>query len=250
MTELNQIIEAPARQRQEKLLSVINKSEGWFGALGLAWLPPLLKIAIGYNVKTQLSELRHTLVIPLVGILIFLAAWAILAPKVQTSLGTIPGPAQVLEQAGYLWDDHLRTREKAVAFYAREDIRNAKLIAEGKEDKVKHRKFTGKTTYIDQIVTSLITVLVGFLFASAIAIPLGIASGLSKSVNGAISPLIQIFKPVSPLAWLPIVTMIVSALYVDTSDWLPKSMVVSAVTVTLCSLWPTLINTTLGVASI
>lgn len=250
MTETSQIIEAPARQRQEKLLSVINKAEGWFGALGLAWLPPLLKIAIGYNIKTQLSELRHTLLIPLMGILIFLGAWAILAPKVQTSLGTIPGPMQVLEQAGNLWDDHLRTREKAAAFYAREDVRNAKLIAEGKEDKVKHRKFTGKTTYFDQILTSLITVLVGFLFASAIAIPLGIASGLSKSVSGAISPLIQIFKPVSPLAWLPIVTMVVSALYVDTSDWLPKSMVVSAVTVTLCSMWPTLINTTLGVASI
>ena len=49
---------------------------------------------------------------------------------------------------------------------------------------------------------------------------------------------------------LPIVTMIVSALYVDTADWLPKSLVVSAITVTLCSLWPTIINTALGVASI
>ena len=44
--------------------------------------------------------------------------------------------------------------------------------------------------------------------------------------------------------------MVVSALYVDTSDWLPKSLVVSAVTVTLCSLWPTMINTTLGVSSV
>ena len=80
--------------------------------------------------------------------------------------------------------------------------------------------------------------------------PLGIASGLSKTVNGAINPLVQIFKPVSPLAWLPIVTMVVSAVYVDTSDAMPKSLVISAVTVTLCSLWPTLINTALGVASI
>ncbi|MEP3275821.1 MAG: ABC transporter permease subunit, partial [Stappiaceae bacterium] len=75
-------------------------------------------------------------------------------------------------------------------------------------------------------------------------------SGLSKTVNGAINPLIQIFKPVSPLAWLPIVTMIVSATYANPMDWLPKSLLISAVTVTLCSMWPTLINTALGVASV
>jgi nitrate/nitrite transport system permease protein len=69
-------------------------------------------------------------------------------------------------------------------------------------------------------------------------------------MNGALNPLIQIFKPVSPLAWLPIVTMVVSALYVNPSELLPKSLVISAITVTLCSLWPTLINTALGVASI
>ena len=45
-------------------------------------------------------------------------------------------------------------------------------------------------------------------------------------------------------------TMIVSALYVDPSSWLPKSMLISAVTVTLCSLWPTLVNTTVGVSSV
>ena len=62
--------------------------------------------------------------------------------------------------------------------------------------------------------------------------------------------MIQIFKPVSPLAWLPIVTMIVSALYTNNDGWFEKSFLVSAITVTLCSLWPTLINTALGVASI
>jgi nitrate/nitrite transport system permease protein len=83
-----------------------------------------------------------------------------------------------------------------------------------------------------------------------VAVPIGIASGLSRTVSGALNPLIQIFKPVSPLAWLPIVTMVVSALYVDASDLFPKSLVISAITVTLCSLWPTLINTALGVASV
>ena len=54
----------------------------------------------------------------------------------------------------------------------------------------------------------------GFLFATLIAVPLGILCGLSPTFNAAINPLVQIFKPVSPLAWLPIVTMVVSALYV------------------------------------
>ncbi len=63
-------------------------------------------------------------------------------------------------------------------------------------------------------------------------------------------PLIQIFKPVSPLAWLPIVTMVVSAVYVTNDGWFSKSFLNSAITVTLCSLWPTLINTALGVSSI
>lgn len=228
----------------------INKSEFTLDAIGLGFLLPLLRIVAGDNVKEQAQELKQRVLIPLVGIGLFLAAWATLAPMVNTSLGAIPGPVQVWEQAGKLIDDHRRERGKEVAFYERLEKRNEKLRANGQEDKVKMRAYTGKPTYFDQIFTSLVTVALGFLIATVIAIPLGIASGLSKTINGALNPLIQLFKPVSPLAWLPIVTMVVSALYIDTLDWLPKSLVVSAVTVTLCSLWPTLINTTLGVSSV
>jgi nitrate/nitrite transport system permease protein len=66
----------------------------------------------------------------------------------------------------------------------------------------------------------------------------------------AVNPFVQIFKPVSPLAWLPIVTMIISAVYTTNDGWLPKSFIISAITVSLCSLWATLINTALGVASV
>ena len=235
---------------RERVFSAINKAAGWLDALGFSWLVPLLKILAGDSPRKQLSELRKILLIPLLGILAFLLAWGVLAPRVQTSLGAVPGPIQVWEQAGNLWDDHVREREKAAAFYERQEQRNAKLIAEGREDRVKWRGYTGKSTYIDQIVTSLFTVGLGFLIATIVAVPLGIASGLSKSFNGAINPLIQIFKPVSPLAWLPIVTMIVSATYATPYGWLPKSLLISAVTVTLCSLWPTLINTALGVSSV
>ena len=237
-------------ERRERLFQRINRAARWLDALGLAWVTPILRMAAGDNVGEQLSELKRVLIIPLVGILAFLLLWGTLAPRVHTSLGAIPGPAQVAEQVGTLWQDYLNEREKAAAFYARQDERNAKLVADGQPDKVKNRAYTGKPTYIDQIGTSLLTVALGFLVGTLIAVPIGIASGLSKSFNGAINPLIQIFKPVSPLAWLPIVTMGISALYVDPVDWLPKSMVISAITVTLCSLWPTLINTAVGVASI
>jgi nitrate/nitrite transport system permease protein len=112
------------------------------------------------------------------------------------------------------------------------------------------RPYTGKETFFDQIVTSLFTVFVGFALATLIAVPIGIVAGLSDSIYSALNPLIQIFKPVSPLAWLPIVTMVVSALYVSEDPMFQKSFVTSAITVMLCSLWPTLINTAVGVSSI
>lgn len=235
---------------RERFFSAINRASVWLEALGFSWLTPILKMIAGDNPREQLGELTRVLVVPLMGIGLFLMAWSSLAPQVQTSLGAIPGPAQVWEQAENLWEDHLREREKAAAFYERQEVRNAKLVAAGKADKVKHRNYTGKPTYLDQILTSLFTVGLGFVIATVIAVPIGVASGLSKTFNGAINPLIQIFKPVSPLAWLPIVTMVVSALYVDPTDLLPKSMLISAVTVTLCSLWPTLVNTALGVLSV
>ncbi|MEP1793112.1 ABC transporter permease [Parasphingorhabdus sp.] len=236
--------------RRARLFTRINKADGWFQVFGLAWMTPILKAAAGDNPKAQMGEIWRLLGVPLMAIAIFLVAWASLAPKVQTSLGAIPGPAQVWAQVGNLNEDAKREAAKEVAFYERQDARNAKLIADGKEDRVKNRSYTGKPTYYDQIWTSIKTVFFGFLIASAIAIPLGIAAGLSATANAALNPLIQIFKPVSPLAWLPIVTMVVSALYASNDGMFSKSFLISAITVTLCSLWPTLINTSLGVASI
>jgi len=236
--------------RDSKFKQSLQRVAGPLETIGLGWLVPILKIAAGEPLQEQLSSLKHRLLIPLVGIGLLVAAWAIFAPQVKTSLGAIPGPAAVLQQAGNLWADYKREKEKEAAFYQRHEVKNQKLIAAGMQDKVKVRAYTGKPTYPAQILTSLITVTLGFIVATLIAVPLGIACGLSKSVNGAVNPLIQIFKPVSPLAWLPIVTMVVSALYVNPADWLPKAMVISAITVTLCSLWPTLVNTALGVASV
>lgn len=241
---------AKAEARRARLFTRINKADAWFKVFGLNWMTPILKAAAGDNPKAQLKDIWRLLGVPLLSILLFLALWAVLAPKVVTSLGAVPGPAQVWEQVGVLNADHVAERAKEDAFYVRQDERNAKLVAAGNADKVKSRNYTGKPTFYDQIWTSIKTVFFGFLIGTAVAVPLGIVSGLSPTANAALNPLIQVFKPVSPLAWLPIVTMVVSATYVTSDGMFTKSFLTSAIVVTLCSLWPTLINTSLGVASI
>ncbi|AFZ29645.1 nitrate ABC transporter, inner membrane subunit [Gloeocapsa sp. PCC 7428] len=89
------------------------------------------------------------------------------------------------------------------------------------------------------VLSSLRRVVTGFLIGSAIAIPLGILIGLSDVVSKAVDPYIQILKPVSPLAWLPLGL----GLLKDSEN---TALFVIAIT----SLWPTLINTKFGVSNV
>ena len=242
--------DAAREARRARLFTRINRIDAWLRVLGLGWITPLIRAAAGDNPRAQAAEIGKQIGVPLLAIAGFLALWAALAPTVQTSLGAVPGPAQVWEAAVGLNADAVATAEKREKFEAALERRNAQLIAEGKADQVKPIAFTGSPSYYDQIWTSIRTVFFGFLIATIVAVPLGIVAGLSPIANAAINPIVQIFKPVSPLAWLPIVTMVVSAVYTTNDGMFSKSFLVSAITVTLCSLWPTLINTALGVASI
>ena len=234
--------------RRERLFTRINKADRWFQVLGLSWMTPVLKAAAGDNPKAQVSEIWRLLGVPLLAIAGFLLVWATLAPTVQTSLGAIPGPAQVWSEAVNLHQDAIQKAESRAKFEAQVAQLNERRIEQGREPV--ERAYTGAPSYYSQIWTSIKTVFFGFLIASVVAIPLGIMAGLSPTANAALNPIIQIFKPVSPLAWLPIVTMVVSAVYVTNDGMFSKSFLNSAITVTLCSLWPTLINTALGVSSI
>ena len=204
---------------------------------------------LGKN-NMHLQQRITALTVPFIGILIFLAIWQVGAPKIVTSLGAVPGPVQVFEQFTGLITEHNEQRDKEVAFIKRQEVRNAKKLEKDPNAEVRIRPYTGKATFFDQILTSIITVMTGFLISALIAIPIGIVAGLSQTFYSALNPLIQIFKPVSPLAWLPIVTMIVSAVYVSEDPIMDKSFVTSAITVLLCCLWPTMINTAVGVANI
>ncbi|MFM2064566.1 MAG: hypothetical protein RLZZ507_4237 [Cyanobacteriota bacterium] len=89
------------------------------------------------------------------------------------------------------------------------------------------------------LLASLRRVILGFGLGALVAIPLGFLIGMSRPAMLAFNPIIQIFKPVSPLAWLPI-----SLAIFNLAD--PSAIFVIFIT----SLWPTIINTALGVASV
>lgn len=89
------------------------------------------------------------------------------------------------------------------------------------------------------LLASIRRVLLGFSLGALVAIPLGVLIGLYRPAMLALNPLIQIFKPVSPLAWLPIALAIFNLAN-------PSAIFVIFIT----SLWSTIINTALGVASV
>ena len=213
-------------------------------------LARLKKVKIDVPSSEKLRNLLIATLTPMIGLLCFLVFWSLSAPHVKTSLGDFPGPKQVYTQWNNLIDEHVVEKQRATDFYTRQDKRNAALLASNPNAEIKERNFTGRPTFFDKINTSLITVLCGFIAATIIAIPIGIVIGLSQPLYQAFNPLIQIFKPVSPLAWLPLITLVVSAVYVSDSPMFSKSFIISMFTVTLCSLWPTMINTAVGVAGV
>lgn len=216
----------------------------------VSWLQQLQSYLQGNKIDRWVANLGRNLLIPLFAVALFLLFWEAGASRVNTSLGTLPGPQQVWVQGLQLYQEHQAERLKEVEFYSRQAERSEARSAADPGYQPTIRPYTGKETFLDQIITSLLTVTVGFLIASMIAIPIGIICGMSQTLYLALNPIIQIFKPVSPLAWLPLVTMVVSAVYVSDDPMFAKSFLTSAITVTLCCLWPTIINTTVGVSSV
>ncbi len=90
-----------------------------------------------------------------------------------------------------------------------------------------------------QLIYSIGRVMVGYILAVLVAIPVGFVIGMSPVMNRALDPFIQVLKPVSPLAWMPL------ALYT-----IKDSGISSIFVIFICSLWPMLINTAFGVAGV
>src|SRR5436190_20668435 len=86
---------------------------------------------------------------------------------------------------------------------------------------------------------SLVRVGKGFALALLIGTPIGFMLGLSRTFHETFDPIIQFLRPISPLAWLPLGLVIFQ-----------KSEPAAVFTIALCAMWPTVINTAVGVRSI
>src|SRR6187397_1650823 len=90
-----------------------------------------------------------------------------------------------------------------------------------------------------QLAFSIARVFAGYLLAIAVAVPAGFLIGMSPLMSKALNPFIQVLKPISPLAWMPL------ALYT-----IKDSATSSIFVIFICSLWPMLINTAFGVSAV
>ena len=242
----------------------------------LATLGETFKSKLSFKKLDFSSSLKNT-GISLLSMLIFLGAWQLgssylfnieATAKIQKALteqgaeaaaaveaciasgdvscqpNTLPSPNQVLLAAQNLIADHQIISQKKAEFAAKVAGTNAKRIAAGQAAIT----YTGRPSFVDQIFTSIQTVLVGFIIAFLIAVPIGVIIGLNENLRTAFNWLIQIFKPVSPVVWLLLVFMIVKTLTLN-SD-LDTSFIISGISVGLCAMWATLVNTSVGVSSV
>jgi nitrate/nitrite transport system permease protein len=145
------------------------------------------------------------IILPLVGVGLLLIVWQVLSFKVQD----LPSP-------GKTWQES--------KLYILEP-----LVKRGEMD-----QGIGLLAYY-----SLIRVAKGFLLGILMGTPVGFILGLSKTFNRMFDPVIQVLRPISPLAWLPLGLIIFQ-----------KSEPAALFTIGLCSMWPTVLNTMAGVKAI
>lgn len=90
-----------------------------------------------------------------------------------------------------------------------------------------------------QLAHSLGRVLTGYGLAAALAIPLGFLIGMSPVAYKALNPFIQVLRPISPLAWMPLALFVIQ-----------DSEASAVFVIFICSIWPMLLNTAFGVAGV
>lgn len=155
--------------------------------------------------RSTLLNLARAVLAPLLGLLLFLLVWAAIASRSEG----LPGPWSTWQAALLLFAD---------PFY----------------DNGPNDMGIGWN-----ILHSLGRVGIGFGLAALVGIPLGFAIGRFAFLNGMLSPIISLLRPVSPLAWLPIGLLVFEAAG-PASIWV----------IFISSIWPIILNTAAGVASV
>ena len=174
------------------------------------------------------SEKLRALILSLLIFGVFLAAWQI---------GTMPfsSTQTVDDEYAKLVGSAASSGQKS-AFPTPMDVgrKLAEQLANPFYDRGPHDKGIGI-----QLAWSVGRVGLGFGLAALVAVPLGFLIGMSRLVFQALDPFIQVLKPISPLAWMPL------ALFT-----LKDSGISAIFVIFICSIWPMLINTAFGVASV
>lgn len=255
---------------KDKIIKVIRFS-------GLGFLEPLIRLCYGEETQKNATNFIKQALFPVFSILLFLAIWQSGAThlynkeadrKIEKALkdqgedaaiemksciesgavscqpNTLPSPTQVWQAYLSLLEDHRIIASKKDEFSEKTAKTNAKRAEKG----LAPITYTGRPSFVDQILTSLKTVFAGFLLAAIVAIPIGIIIGLSQTLRTSFNWLIQIFKPVSPVVWLLLVFMIIKTLITDPD--MDKSFMISFISVGLCAMWATLVNTSMGVSTV
>ena len=160
---------------------------------------------------------------------VLLGAWQIAAtPPTATGPALDPEYAALLGQSAQVGQQTPMPRPSDIAARAWEHIKDPFYV-----------RGTNDQGLGIQLGWSLLRVLTGFGLAVIVAVPLGFLIGMSPVLNGALDPIIQVLRPVSPLAWMPL------ALYT-----IKDSSISAIFVIFICAIWPMLLNTAFGVASV
>lgn len=244
---------------------------------GLPALEPFVRLIAGEDPREQLKGIAQFVVVPAIAVGLFLAFWSFAAHHVVANSVQLPGPGKTFAEGVNLFSAHFEQKRKDAEKTSEMKAESIELMLDARHAQRSAEKSTGRKkeillanavtlkkravsaanyrassspTFVDQIFNSLQTITFGFVIATMIAVPVGILCGMSPWFNAAVTPLIQVFKPVSPLAWLPLAMLVILSVFSGRTPWFPIAFLTSGITVCLCSLWPTLVNTTLGVASV
>ncbi|PTY00829.1 nitrate ABC transporter, permease protein [Verrucomicrobia bacterium LW23] len=151
------------------------------------------------------------IVLPILGTAVVILFWVILSSTVSKDL---PDPAKTWEESRlYIFEP---------------------FADRGMQDK----------GILSLLGLSLLTVAKGYFLALLIGVPLGFALGLSDAFAKMFDPIIQVLRPVSPLAWLPLGVILFFGTGKDANPW------GALFTIALCSMWPTVLNTAVGVRAV
>lgn len=179
--------------------------------------------------------------LPLVGIMLCLGGWALISGKATTTTFVDD------------WGDKVTKTE-------RHGI--SKNLPSPKETWVASKPYIvepiAKRGELDQGILrfawlSLKLVAQGYFIALLIGTPIGFLLGLSKNFTKAFDPIIQILRPVSPLAWLPLGMVLFSGLSIANSEGrvtFGTSDAAALFTIAICAMWPTVLNTAVGVRAV